>query len=259
MKPILFTIGPIAVFGYGVMITLGGLLGFWFLHSRLKIAGLRGEDDFWILVNVMLLGGFAGGRLLYLFQLTQPLSAAFWRALISPSSGFSVFGAFATVPLAVYGFCRVRGIPFWRLFDVISVMAPLWHGFGRIGCFLAGCCHGRPTDLPWGIVFRDPQSQIPANWLGIPLHPTQLYEAFANWIAAFFLWRLFLRTEKRPPALVTACYFGAYGIIRFVEEFFRGDTSPAGFGLTQGQALGLGLLAAAAAIAVWRKRCFRPS
>lgn len=260
MRPLLFSLGPFRLYGYGAMIVLGGLLSFWFLRRRMKSVGLKSDDDFWILVNVILGGGFLGGRILFLFEYTRPFSLDFWQSLISPSRGFSVLGAFAGVPLGVWLFCRWRKIDFLRLFDTICVMAPFWHVFGRFGCLLAGCCHGRPTDEPWGIRFTDPSSQVPQVWLGVPLHPTQLYEAAGNALIAAALYQLLKRQETRRPGLVAAAYFAAYGVMRFFEEFYRGDTVPLGlFGLTAGQGLGVGLVAFSLGLLAWRSACSRPS
>lgn len=260
MRPILFSVGPFHLFGYGVMIVLGGVLAFWFLHSRMAKLGLKNDDDFWILVNVILASGFGGGRILYLFEYTRPFSRDFWHAAISPSQGFSVLGAFISVPVALALFARWKRISFLRLFDTIGVMAPLGHVFGRFGCLLAGCCPGRPTTEPWGIVFTDPRSQIPQVWLGVPLQPTQLFEAAGNAVIALALYQLLKRTENGRPGLVAAAYFASYGIMRFFEEYYRGDTVPLGwFGLTAGQGLGVGLVVFSAVLLSWRYACIRRS
>jgi phosphatidylglycerol:prolipoprotein diacylglycerol transferase len=260
VRPLLFSFGPFHLYGYGAMIVLGGIFSFWFLHRRMKALGLKTDDDFWILVNVILLSGFGGGRILYLIEYTRPFSADFWATLISPARGFSVLGGFISVPIALWLFARWKKISFTRLFDTVCVMAPLGHVFGRFGCLMAGCCHGRPTDEPWGIVFRDPASQVPQVWLGVPLHPTQLYEAAGNALIALALYWLLKRQDARKPGLVAAAYFAAYGILRFFEEYYRGDTVPLGFlGLTAGQGLGVGLVAFSLGLLFWRQRCSRPS
>jgi len=100
---------------------------------------------------------------------------------------------------------------------------------------------------------------VPLEWQGVPLHPTQLYEAFGNALIAFAMYRLLVRTEKSRPGLVVAAYFACYGVERFFLEFYRGDTVPLAFGLTAGQGLGLGLIAAAVALTAWRSLCTRPS
>jgi len=257
VRPLLFAWGPLRVHGYGFMIALGGILSFWFLRRRARDVGLKSDEDFWLLVNAVLIGGFAGGRLLYLAEYTRPFSPEFWRTLVSPSRGFSVFGAFVGVPLGAWIFCRWTKTPFARILDAICVMAPFWHVFGRLGCLLAGCCHGRPTKLPWGLVFRDPGSMVPRMWLGVPLHPTQLIEAALDAFIAAVLYRLFERGGK--PGLVCALYFALYGALRFGVEFLRGDTAPLAFGLTAAQALGLGLIASSGVVLAWRSGCCRSS
>ncbi len=260
MHPLLFAYGPFHLYGYGALIVLGGVVSLAWLHSRAAQAGLKTDDEYWLVVNAILLGGFVGGRVLYLFEYTRPFSAEFWRASIAASNGFSVLGAFAGVPLCVWGVCRWKGIPAARLFDHLGVVAPLWHVFGRLGCFMAGCCHGRPTDVPWAVVFRDPASQVRPDLLGAPLHPTQLYEAFGEAVIAGVLYFLLLRTERSRPGLVIAAYFALYGVLRFALEFYRGDTVPLGaLGLTGGQGLSLGLLAASVSILTWRAACTRRS
>jgi phosphatidylglycerol:prolipoprotein diacylglycerol transferase len=244
------------VYGYGAMVALGGILSFWLLRSRLAKAGLKCSEDFWLFVNILLLSGPLSGRILYLFEYTKPFSPEFWEAMLSPSRGFSMLGAFFGVPLALWGFCRWKSIPFARFLDGVLVLAPVWHAFGRLGCFLSGCCHGRPTDLPWGVVFRDPMSGVPARWLGVPLHPTQLLEVAGDILITALLYRLSEREGQ--PGLVTAAYFASYGALRFFIEFLRGDTVPLFLGLTAGQGLGLVLIAAAGVILVWRSRCSRP-
>ncbi|MBI3565851.1 MAG: prolipoprotein diacylglyceryl transferase [Elusimicrobia bacterium] len=259
MRPVLFALGPFKLYGYGAMIVLGGLLAFGFLRARSAKVGFRSDDDFWLFVNVILGSGFLGGRLLFLFEYTRWFSPNFWKTMFSLNEGFSVLGAFAGVPLGVWLFCRARKVPFLRLLDTVCVMAPFWHVFGRLGCFLAGCCHGRPTSAPWAVTFRDPRAMVPPEWLGTPLHPAQLYEAVGDALIAAALYRLLVKTEGRAPGLVAAAYFAAYGVLRFSLEFYRGDTVPLALGLTAGQGLGLGLVAAALALLAGRSLCSRPS
>lgn len=260
MRPVLLQLGPLKLYGYGAMIVLGGVLPFLLLRSRKAKLGLKTDEDFWILINVIMASGFGGGRILFVFEYTRWFSAEFWRTLFAPSSGFSVLGGFISVPLGIWAFCRWKKVDFLRLLDTICVMAPLGHVFGRFGCLLAGCCYGRPTDEPWAIVFRDARAMVPREWLGVPLHPAQLYEAFGNAVIALVLYRLLLRVDDRKPGLIVAAYFIAYGVERFFLEYYRGDTVPLGFlGLTAGQGLGVGLVAAALSLLAWRAACIRRS
>ena len=234
------------------MVILGGVLVFWLLYPRMKDIGLKSDEEFWFFVNITLFSGPISGRILWVFEYTQPFSGEFWRALFSRSTDFSMFGAFVGMPLAFWGFCRWYKIPFARFFDGVCVMACVWHVFGRLGCFLAGCCHGRPTNLPWGVVFTDPASLVPPQWLGVPLYPTQLLEAAGDAVIAVFLYRAFKR--EAGSGLAAAIYFGSYGVLRFCVEFLRGDTVRSSFGLTAGQFFGMGLIAAAGVLLARRSR-----
>jgi len=260
VKPLLFSFGPFHLYGYGVMIMLGLVGPFWFLHRRMAKVGLKDDDEFWIFFNFLFASGFVGARVLYLFEYTRPFSADFWQTLVSPSRGFSLLGGFISLPLFGWFYCRWKKLDFLRLADTVAVMTPAWLSVARLGCLLAGCCYGRPTDEPWGIVFRDPRSQIPEVWRGVPLHPTQLYEVFGQALITVALYLLLVRTENKRPGLVLAGYWAAYGLLRFVEEYYRGDTVPLGFlGLTAGQGLGVALMAASIVLVAWRSACSRPS
>lgn len=213
--------------------------------------GLARDDDFWTMLNVILIGGFIGARLLFLVEYV-PFSLPDWaRAAFSLTYGFSVLGAFGGVILGLWVFCRRRRLEFLRLLDYVSAAAPLWHFFGRMGCLAAGCCYGRPTELPWAVTFTDPRSLVAPELLGRPLHPTQAYEALGTLAMAALLYRFVLRpTEKGrlPAGSTSGWYFVSYGMLRFGLEFLRGDSVPFAFGLTAGQALGLALAGLGAAI-----------
>lgn len=248
--PILLAIGPFKLYGYGAAITLGGALAARLMWTRREKAGLRDEESYWALMNLAALSGFAGGKLLFMIQYGV-------REGFSLMNGYSAFGGFVSVPLALAAFARWKKISALRLFDYMFAAAAFWHAFGRLGCFLAGCCQGRPTELPWGVRFTDPRAMIPAELLGVRLHPVQLYEAAGDLLVSFALYRILALTEKRglQPGLAAAAYLAAYGVLRASLELLRADTLPFLGPLTQGQALGAGLLAASAGILAWRSRC----
>lgn len=246
MHPVLFQLGLFRVYSYGVLIALGGVLSVRFWLRRREAMGIKKEEDFWLLVNALLVGGFLGGRVLYMFEYTRPFSADFWDAALSLSRGFSVLGAFLGVLAAVWWFSRRVGAPTARVFDFVCAAAPVWHAFGRLGCFMAGCCFGRPTDLPWGVSFTDPRSMVDADLLGKHLHPTQLYEAGGDLLIAAFLYTIVLpavEKKRQPAGTVAAAYFVLYSLLRFGVEFYRGDTvaTPV-MGLTAGQMLSVLLI-----------------
>jgi phosphatidylglycerol:prolipoprotein diacylglycerol transferase len=187
-----------------------------------------------------------------------PFTAAdLWGAIFAFNKGFSVLGAFVGVVGGVWLMARRRKIAFLRLLDYVSLVAPFWHIFGRLGCFSAGCCYGRPTDEPWAVRFTDPRSMVPPELLGKSLHPTQLYEAFGDlaiFLALYFLVLPRLEQGRIRPGVLSGLYFAAYGILRFFNEFCRGDVVPGFLGLTGGQDLSLVLLASGLAMAVWGRR-----
>ena len=228
------------LYGYGAMVSLGGVLAFAFLWTRRKGLGLD-ENAYWTLVNLILAAGFLGGKGLFLLQ---------YGGRPSFSRGYSVFGALASVIIVVAVYARRRGLSPLRLLDPVVWTLPFWHAFGRLGCFLAGCCHGRPTDWAWGVAFRDPRALVPPELLGVRLHPTQLLEAAGDALIALALWPLLRSVEsgRRRPGLVCGAYLAGYGALRVALEPLRGDVS-------HGQALGLGMLAASAATFAWRARC----
>ena len=133
--------------------------------------------------------------------------------------------------------------------DYASQVAPFWHVFGRLGCFAAGCCFGRLTDMPWGVTFTDPHTMISPELLGRALHPAQLYKAPADLVLAAGLYFPDPAQDRERPLAarpLAAAHFAAYGVLRFFMEYFRADVVPLAAGLTAGQGLSLGLLVLAA-------------
>lgn len=258
MHPVLFEWEALRLHSYGVLIAAGGVLSAWFWLSRHKAMGVASRDDVWLLVNAILISGFLGGRLLYLFEYTRPFGPEFWRAAFAFDSGFSVLGAFASVAAGVWWFARRARAPFLRILDYVCMAAPVWHALGRLGCFLAGCCHGRPADLPWAVRFTDPRAQVPSALLGVPLHPAQLYEAAGDLVIAAGLYFLALRpleAGRLKPGALSAAYFAAYALLRFATEFVRGDGVALPWApFTAGQLIAAGLLAGAGALAVFVRR-----
>ena len=142
MRPVLLSFGPFHIFGYGAAILVGALIGTRLLWLHREKMGLLDEESFWALINVGCLSGFLGGKTLFILQYG-------WHGAFNIANGYSVFGGFVSVPLAVAAFARWKKIPFLKLADYMFLCSFFWLAFGRIGCFLAGCCYGRPTDLPW--------------------------------------------------------------------------------------------------------------
>lgn len=135
--------------------------------------------------------------------------------------GFVFFGGAIAAILTLLIYMKKKQLPVLKTADFFAVALPLGHAIGRIGCFLAGCCAGKPTDMPWGVTFTNPHSLVDPRYLGVPLHPTQLYEVLCNLILFFVLQYYYKKPHKNGAVL--AAYVIGYCVIRFCIEFFRGD------------------------------------
>jgi phosphatidylglycerol:prolipoprotein diacylglycerol transferase len=223
MHPILFEIGRFPVYTYGVLLAAAYLLGLQFALVRARTHGLdpnRVMDlGIWIIISAL-----AGAKLLLLvvdFN-TFGRSPADLLTLLR-SAGVFYGGLIAAVVVALW-YLRRHRMPMWTVTDVFAPGIALGHVVGRLGCLFAGCCFGRPTDVPWAITFHSPYAaQNVGTPLNVPLHPTQLYEAGAELLILGIL----LATERkgRPfPGRTFWGYMFLYGISRFIIEFYRGDT-----------------------------------
>lgn len=235
MNPILFEIpgwGPIN--SYGTMILLGGMLAmpgvYWDLRSRGMGDGRPGTMLLDIYI-VLVLGAAVGGRILHV--LTAPGSylddpSRLWAM---DGTGFVFFGSMLAIMAGFAWVARRYGTTFGRLCDAGATWMPLGHAGGRMGCLLAGCCWGAPTDVPWAIELP-PESvafgagEVPrAAHATVPLHPTQLYEHLG--LLALFAVLLLIRRRNgiETPWRQASRYALGYGLLRFVIEMFRGDPS----------------------------------
>lgn len=217
INPNIFKIGPIRVRWYGLMYVAGFVTAYFLIRSqpRARRLGLQGnmlQDLFLYLAIGLVVGARLGYVILYQFPnyslyLHHPIEIiAVWHG------GMSFHGGLAGTLLAGILFCHRHKLPFWELADVVIVTAPIGLGLGRIGNFINGELFGRPSTLPWAMIFP----------LGgpVPRHPSQLYEALLEGLVLFvILWKLKDRGFK-PGAMV--CFFlGGYGIFRFMVEFVR--------------------------------------
>lgn len=256
MFPRLLDIGPIHVATYGVFVALSYLTGILWLKRQRERLGLS-EDQFWTLIYAVFFGAVLGGKLMFM--------GLNWRQFVSGELGvirdfrygFVFYGGQLGSLAAGYWAVRRIGASFPRVLDLFGVIGPIGHAIGRIGCLGAGCCHGAPTDLPWGIVFSNRDSLVPDSLLGVPLHPSQLYEAFGNLVIAAVAWRLLVRSREGrvPPGTAFAVYVCLYGALRFLVEFTRADER-GGFwlGLSPAQWIALGLMAATLALTALARR-----
>jgi len=243
INPDLFKIGPLHVRWYGLMYVLGFVASYLLIprQERSRAIGLQGSrvDSLMFFVFVGLL---AGARLGYILFYQYHNLADFLRHPIEIiavwQGGMSFHGGLVGCVIAGWLFCRKNKMPFWAVADSVVVTAPIGLGLGRIGNFINGELFGRPSDVPWAMVFP----------LGgpMPRHPSQLYEALMEGAVLFvLLW--VLRKRAFPDGMMIAFFLVFYGAFRFVIEFFREPDVHLGFilgPLTMGQLLSASMVLA---------------
>lgn len=222
MHPVLFELGGWPVYSYGVLLAAAYLAGLQMAVVRARHAGLDAAKvmDFGI---YLIIAALVGAKLM-LVVVDFSYFKANPRELLSLARAGGVFygGLIAAVGVGIW-LVRKYKLPLWTTGDLMAPGIALGHVIGRMGCLLAGCCYGRPTNVAWAITFKDPAAAINVGTpLGIPLHPTQLYDAGAELIILGVL----LATEKRGNKFAGRTfwmYLVLYAISRFIIEFFRGD------------------------------------
>src|SRR5215831_13732568 len=193
MYPRLVELGPISVYTYGVLLAAAYLLGLRLAMARAKTRGLDAvrvlDLGIYIIISALI-----GAKLLLLVTDFQAFRNDPRELLTLARSGGVFYGGLILAVVVAIWFIRRVGLPLWTTCDVFAPGIALGHIVGRFGCLFAGCCYGRPTNLPWGITFRDPFAQANVGTpLNVPLHPTQLYEAGAELIILIVL----LTTERK--------------------------------------------------------------
>lgn len=207
-------IGPIVIRGYGLMIAIGVITALFIGDRRAKKRGLN-PDEIWNLTLVCALFGFLGAKLLFVIVEWK----SFFQDPISvlSNTGFVVYGGIIAGILAGYIWCRIRKLVFLDYFDIVLPSVAVAQGFGRLGCFMAGCCYGRETDSAFAIVFHN--SEYAPN--GVGLIPTQLISAAGMMIIACIL---FIYARKPVKQGRVGClYLILYSLGRFFVEFLRND------------------------------------
>lgn len=213
MIPVLFKIGPFTVGSYGVMMAVAFLTCLFLLRRELQKNNFTGEWAYSI-VFAAAVGGIVGARLYYIIEhfeafVQDPLD------MIFSGGGLTWYGGFIGGLIAVVWTIHRLPAPSLVLADLIAPLLLLGYGIGRIGCFLSGDGdYGPPSDLPWAMSF--PNGIVPTD---VPVHPTPIYETLMAGILFAILWKV--RNQKHPSGLMVSGMLIAYGIERFIAEFWR--------------------------------------
>lgn len=217
MHPILFELGGITVYSYGFMIALGAIAGVAYMAIQgKKEVGLT-FDQANTLFLFIFIAAVVGGKVFLFFE--DPSYYIQFPGKLLKGRGFVFYGSFLFAIPTMLWFFRKNKLNTYKMLDIMAITTCLVHMFGRIGCFLAGCCYGKPTESFFGMTFTDPACY--ANPKNVPLHPTQLYEA--GYIFLVMIGLLLLRNHRRFYGQLFLLYLILYAIGRSVLEIFRGD------------------------------------
>jgi len=246
-NPVALQAGPLAIHWYGLMYLLAfafvWLLGRYRIRQGLIPLTQRHLED---LLFYGVLGVIVGGRVGYaLFYKFGDFSARPWELLYLWQGGMSFHGGLLGVFVALWLCARKTGQPFLVVSDAIAPLVPLGLAAGRMGNFINGELWGRPTDLPWGMVF-------PQAGDGLARHPSQLYEMGLEGLALFAMLWWFSR-RPRPAGQISALFLTGYGVLRFLVEYTREPDRFLGVlsgGMTMGQWLSLPMILIGVILAV---------
>ena len=216
MKNELFSFGPFTIYGYGLMIGIGIIAAYLTAESRAKKLKLD-PDKIFGLVIWCLIFGYLGSKILFCITVIDKIIADPAYILHSLQNGWVVYGGLIGGILGGYLYCRHKKVNFMSYFDLAVPSVALAQGFGRIGCFLAGCCYGRETSSAFGITFS--HSDFAPN--GVSLIPTQEISSVLNFLNFFIL--ITIAKKKKAEGQVGGFYLIFYSIGRFILEFYRGD------------------------------------
>jgi phosphatidylglycerol:prolipoprotein diacylglycerol transferase len=215
VHPILFNAGPVTIYSYGVLLAAAYLLGLWMAVRRAKAAGLdptRIMDlGIWVIIAALV----GAKALLFIVDFEHFTSSWQEFTTLLRSGGVFYGGLIAAILVCIWQLKKHR-LHLWTSADLFAPGIALGYMVGRLGCLMAGCCYGKPTDVAWAVTFTDPVANLNVG--------TPLYESGAGLVIFVALMLL----ERRPghfPGRTFWSFALLYGVLRFIIEFFRGDTS----------------------------------
>lgn len=251
MYPELFSLGPITVYSYGVLLAVSYLVGLWLAMRRARAWGLDANRVLDLGIYIII-AALIGAKLLLLVVDFDQFRRSPADLMSLARSGGVFYGGLILAVLVAFWYMHKHRLPLWTTCDVFAPGIALGHVTGRLGCLAAGCCYGRPTSLPWGITFTNPLAAANVGTpLGIPLHPTQIYEAGAELLILLVL----LATERRGRPFPGRTFWGymfLYAVSRYIIENYRGDPRGTVFGIfSTSQFISLVLAPLSLAMLVW--------
>jgi phosphatidylglycerol:prolipoprotein diacylglycerol transferase len=236
--------GFVHVRTYGLMLAIAFLVGTWLglrEARRLKLD----EDHLITVILVTLIASILGARALFVVEHIHDFREDWSSVLAVWQGGLTLYGGVAAGTVAGLWTAKRVGLPMWRVADALAPSLALGTMFGRVGCFLNGCCYGRPTGLPWGVVY--PPDTYPGLEFGAqPIHPSQLYFALAGLALFTLVW--VLRTRVHPPGTLFWIFILLFGASRVALDFTRAYEPTAVLGwigptpFTESQAISIAMM-----------------
>lgn len=208
----------IEIYSYGFFIAIGALVAFWVVLRKTKKFGLD-VDQLSGLFLWVILAAFVGGKLFYYFEDWSTYAANPAKMLKFTKGGFVFYGSLIFAIPTIILWLKKNKVPIRPFLDVLAFAGPIVHSFGRIGCFMAGCCHGKVCHSAIGVVFDHPKSL--ALPLGEALYPTQLFDIGVNLFILVVI--VFLEKKKKFEGQLFLAYLMMYGVGRSIVEMYRGD------------------------------------
>jgi len=223
MHPILFYVGSVPIYTYGVLVAVGFVVALCYGRWQAVRAGLN-PDLIWNYGIYGILIALVCSKLWLIASDWQYYAAnpgQIFSVATLQSAGTFYGGVVGGIAWTI-AYTRLTRMPLLAVLDIAAAPVALGHAIGRVGCFVAGCCYGKPTSLPWAVTFTNPvAARIAGTPLNISLHPTQLYEAAAEFLN--FLLLVWLGTRQKFTGQLIGAFFVLYGVERGTIEFFRGD------------------------------------
>lgn len=216
---ILHVYGPLSIHAYGLCIALGAIIAIYLLYHDKKTLTIIPEQDLLFSLQLIIVTGYLGGRILYMLSEYQQTDTSFLYAFWQP--GLSIMGTIIAIAISLTLFLYVKKIKILQYLDRIALYAPLVQSFGRLGCFFSGCCFGQKLNNWWAVVYNHPEHMAP---LHTALHPTQLYSSFLLLIIFIYLY-FYAQHRLSKPGLLLCLYLMLVSSERFIVDFVRWDRS----------------------------------
>lgn len=218
IDPIIGTIGPLQIHWYGVIMAIAVLVGLWLVARGLVKRGIRRDHALGIAV-IAVPCGVIGARLLHVLD-----NIGFYRhhpgqILSGPLVGLAIYGVVAGGLFGLVVYCRWKKLPVLKVLDATALAFPVGQIIGKFANIINGDTWGYPTNLPWGFTYVNPHAFLPANLLGVPTHPTPVYEQL--WLLVVLGVLLYLVPRLKTPGMAILAYLGLYSAGRFFLSYFR--------------------------------------